>query len=303
MTRETKVGLLAGMAIILLIGIIVSDYLVVPATPVPPQVQQFAASTQDNIHPPGVVTVPQPLVIPTAAKVEDAPVVPTPRDLTPASRPVPVPQGTAPAFNEVVRNPIMGTTPAPTPATPAVSSTPATVVRAASLNPDEAELRRRLAQAAVAPVSDQPTAASAPGRTITVEEGDTLYELAAAHLGSASRLNEIFEANRAQLKAPDQLKVGMKLRLPGSTSATPTPTPAIASSDGLPVITIAPVTPSVAKSGKTYTVKASDTLYSIASAQLGSGGRWREIYQLNRQAMGDDEDALKVGQTLKLPAR
>jgi nucleoid-associated protein YgaU len=298
MTRETKVGLLAGMAIILLIGIIVSDYLVVPASPVPPQVQQFASQTQDNIHPPGLVMVPTPLVIPTAAKVEDMPVVPTPRDLAPAPRPAPVSQGTAPQFDEVVRNPMMGPTAPAAPAQPLAAPQPQHVA-----SRDTLELQQKLDAAAGSSASVAAPARDSALRTITVEEGDSLYQLAAEHLGSASRFSEIYEANRDQLKAPNQLKVGMKLRLPASASAGAGQVTAIGASDGLPVVTDAPVAPAAPKPGKTYSVKASDTLYSIAQAQLGSGGRWREIYQLNRQALGGDEDALKVGQTLKLPAR
>lgn len=293
MTRETKVGLLAGLAIILLIGIIVSDYLVVPATPVPPQVQQFAVQTQDNIHPPPIVTVPQPVVVPVA-KVEDVAAVPTPRELTlpPAPRSQPQSAAPAPGFNDTPASPLA----APSPP----QSTAVTVVPVR--DPQTAELQRKLDQIVAAPAGPTP-APSPAARTITVEEGDTLYQLAADYLGSASRYEELYQANRDQLSSPSQLKVGMKLRLP---TPTPSPVTAVGSRDGLPApaVTLAvPTTPAGPKTGKSYTVKANDTLYSIAQAQLGSGGRWREIYQLNRQALGDDENALKVGQILKLPAR
>lgn len=54
------------------------------------------------------------------------------------------------------------------------------------------------------------------------------------------------------------------------------------------------------KGGKSriYTVKAGDTLSSIAARELGSAKRWREIAKLNR--LSDPKD-IKVGQRLKMP--
>ncbi|MFO0963281.1 MAG: LysM peptidoglycan-binding domain-containing protein [Phycisphaerales bacterium] len=49
----------------------------------------------------------------------------------------------------------------------------------------------------------------------------------------------------------------------------------------------------------TYTVKSGDTLEGIARAQLGDGQKWRSIVELNP---GLDPRALKIGQTIKLPA-
>lgn len=52
---------------------------------------------------------------------------------------------------------------------------------------------------------------------------------------------------------------------------------------------------------KTYTVKAGDTLSSIAKRFLGSVTRWREIYDLNRKVIGPDPDAITPGMVLELP--
>jgi nucleoid-associated protein YgaU len=45
-----------------------------------------------------------------------------------------------------------------------------------------------------------------------------------------------------------------------------------------------------------------DTLSSIARRLLGDGSRWREIHLANRETIGPDPDALKVGMLLVLPA-
>jgi len=47
-----------------------------------------------------------------------------------------------------------------------------------------------------------------------VREGDTLSELARRYLGSVARYPEIFEANRDQLRSPDDLRLHQRLRIP-----------------------------------------------------------------------------------------
>jgi nucleoid-associated protein YgaU len=53
--------------------------------------------------------------------------------------------------------------------------------------------------------------------------------------------------------------------------------------------------------GRTYVVKRSDSLYAIAQTQLGAGGRWREIYQMNRDVIGPSPDDLQPGMRIQLP--
>nr|WP_119589711.1 N-acetylmuramoyl-L-alanine amidase [Streptomyces scabiei] len=53
-------------------------------------------------------------------------------------------------------------------------------------------------------------------------------------------------------------------------------------------------------SAVTYTVRAGDTLWSIAASKLGDGNRWREIATLNALKT---PDAITPGQTLKLPRK
>lgn len=47
-----------------------------------------------------------------------------------------------------------------------------------------------------------------------VEAGDTLSKIARKYYGDASLYQQIFEANRDQLKDPDLIQVGQKLRIP-----------------------------------------------------------------------------------------
>lgn len=53
---------------------------------------------------------------------------------------------------------------------------------------------------------------------------------------------------------------------------------------------------------KVYTVKPGDSLYKIAKMELNSGGRWREIYDLNTEIIGKDPNLIFPGQKLVMPS-
>ena len=124
-------------------------------------------------------------------------------------------------------------------------------------------------------------------KTIEVGDGDTLSALAAKHLGNSARWKELLEANRDQLDAPENLWVGMKLKLPGGESTRVV-------QSGSAAVTPAPAPP------KTYTVKRGDNLTRIAEKTLGDGGRWRDLFEVNKHQMASADD-VKVGQKLLLP--
>jgi nucleoid-associated protein YgaU len=55
-----------------------------------------------------------------------------------------------------------------------------------------------------------------------------------------------------------------------------------------------------AAGGKTYTVKAGDTLSGIAKEHLGSASAYMKIFELNKDQL-TDPDRIKPGQVLRLP--
>jgi nucleoid-associated protein YgaU len=54
--------------------------------------------------------------------------------------------------------------------------------------------------------------------------------------------------------------------------------------------------------GTTYTVKAGDTLSKIAKEHLGDASAYTEIFNLNRDQLGDP-NKIQPGQVLKIPRR
>ena len=61
-----------------------------------------------------------------------------------------------------------------------------------------------------------------------------------------------------------------------------------------------PAQPEKPASGDDYIVLPGDSLWKIASKQLGSGSRWTEIYELNKDTIKSPK-LIYVGQVLKLP--
>jgi nucleoid-associated protein YgaU len=53
---------------------------------------------------------------------------------------------------------------------------------------------------------------------------------------------------------------------------------------------------------KTYTVDSGDNLSAIAKQELGDANRWREIYDLNKDVIGNNPDLIQPGMELKLPS-
>ena len=67
-----------------------------------------------------------------------------------------------------------------------------------------------------------------------------------------------------------------------------------AAGTGAPAAAVAP------SAGKSYTVKAGDTLSGIAKEHLGSAGAYMKIFELNKDQL-TDPDKIEPGQVLHLP--
>ena len=106
-----------------------------------------------------------------------------------------------------------------------------------------------------------------PGRTYTVQPGDSWYRIAARQLGSESRVQELLAANGATTSTV--IHPGQIIRLPGEGAAA-----------------------------RTYTVQPGDSWWKIASEQLGSGSRMGELAAANG---ADLDTVIHPGDVLVLP--
>ncbi len=182
-----------------------------------------------------------------------------------------------------------------------------------------------------------------PGsKSYVVAQGDTLPAIAKRMYGPEEgnrmvNIDRIFQANLGILKSPSLVVVGQKLIIPplpkptgaAAPASAPAPTPVARTTtpaDVLPSalfekpkttsesMTIsekveslakraAATTPAPTAGGRWYTIQDGDSLWKIASSQLGAGSRWDEIYKLNSDVLPSQDSSLKPGAKLRLPAK
>jgi nucleoid-associated protein YgaU len=334
MTRETKIGLLVGLAFIIVIGILLSDHLTSATEPQQAALAQVAGNVRNGVAVPGgaqaqgapTITQVQPPVV-----VAPQQTVPTKEELAPKQPPVEIVKIGGPA------------TPAPAPAQPqharvadaakaqANAEPPITVV-----DPSKNPLAR-VAEAfkeqlvpvsgdAQQPKTEQPTkpviAATAlpPGaRQYKAGPGDSVSRLAARFLGSDSKANRdaIVACNPTLQKNPDIIVMGRTYVIPATASVaavdpakaqatSAAPAPVETAQSPAPKIEPAPTTPAtptqVADAGSFYTVKPGDSLTKIAVEQLGSPAGVPAIMDLNKEAL-KGRDVIRPNMKLRMPAR
>ncbi|MBI5136731.1 MAG: LysM peptidoglycan-binding domain-containing protein [Nitrospirae bacterium] len=169
------------------------------------------------------------------------------------------------------RPPAAAARPRPEPAPPVAHATPRTEPA-----PAPAAARK--------PAPKPATAPPAPAVTRhTVAPGETLGTIATLYLGSPTRWREVWGANPA-MTDPHHLKVGQRLNVPGTIApampATAAPRAAV---------------PSMGR----HTVRAGETLGTLATAYLGAPDHWKAIWRAN-PALGDP-NRLEVGQIIIIP--
>ncbi len=157
----------------------------------------------------------------------------------------------------------------------------------------------------------------------TVKSGDTLAKLTKQYYnsGDADLWAKLANYNKGKLGKNNGLSVGTTLRVPpldvllgkAELAATgrgvfPPGTPGTQGTQGSGGSPSAVVSRPASGNGaadptvRTYTVKSGDTLGSIAKNELGTATRWKEILDLNKKLLPSPE-AMKIGMTLKLPAK
>ncbi|MHC4132299.1 MAG: LysM peptidoglycan-binding domain-containing protein [Planctomycetota bacterium] len=157
-------------------------------------------------------------------------------------------------------------------------------------------------------------------RIYVVKAGDSLASIAKEvygeeHGNRMDNVQGIFEANRERLKSADEVYEGQKLLIPPladvlvekekpSSVLPETILEAVKSigrrhQDSEEVKEVKEVKKPEIK-GRWYKVKEDDSLWKIATQELGDGNRYPEITKLNA-ALLSDEDSLDIGMRLKLP--
>jgi nucleoid-associated protein YgaU len=262
MTRETKIGLLVGLAFIIVIGILLSDHMTSTNQPQQALLSEAAANVRESVTPPAPSQSAPPPVT-AVRQITPAAPVPTRAELQP---PPPPPVVTGPVVEDVrIGGPAAAGAASGAPVGPIViRQSDGPVVRAepqpqpqpltdvvpagetASAPPSaggEDSATVELDQWATAPrppvVPVQPPAPAARAsstdrREFVAQAGDNLSKLATRMLGANTKANRdaIVRANPSLQRNPNLVVEGRKYKVPGASQA---PTPAAPA----PVVTTA----------------------------------------------------------------
>ncbi|MDP9174993.1 MAG: LysM peptidoglycan-binding domain-containing protein [Planctomycetota bacterium] len=325
MTRETKIGLLVGLAFIIVIGILLSDHF----QKMEPEaaITGVASTVRAGVNSPGTSNPPIVVVAPADAPPRQP--VPTHEELNPPAAPV-VPSAPVIVPQTVATNniPSSANSPAmigiaPSPAAPQASEAPIAVAPVAKApiqtNDLLAQEARRHGEELVplnpdgSPAQDDATTVQVPGRSkavttakmYKVQPGDTVSKLAGRYLGGNTRANRqaIIDANPSLKSDPDKVIVGQTYVIP-SVAVPVTPSQVVA----VPPTPDAPASvdsPKPAPSSQyIYTAAAGDSLWRIANDELGDPTAVDAIKELNLGVLkGKNHDVVIAGTKLRLPAK
>lgn len=138
-----------------------------------------------------------------------------------------------------------------------------------------------------------------------VQASDSFASISKKVYGSEAYFQALHEFNRERFPNPDLLDVGDEVAIPDVAvlqqnypQLCPKPRKGPERRSGSMMLASQPA---AARGGQVYLVAEGDTLFDIAKRQLGKASRWKEIYELNQDRLGEDFNYLSPGMELALP--
>lgn len=330
-TRDAKIGLLVGLAFILIVGILLSEHITVATTPQQAELARAGEKVREAAVTP---TAPEPRradlridpnpqpAQPVATRDQlDSPRLPPTAKIelgTPEAGQIKVIRVDSPdpIANAVEVKPDTTTSAPPTRNDIVASaeksqSVPLSLADTArlhgmelmALNGKPAEADVIITQTPPAQPA-KPIAGGAKVKEYIAQPGDSLSKIASRQMGAATPANQaaIIALNPSLQKDPSKILSGVKYLIPADAWA------AAMGESVAPVETKKTETKPADSEKKTdtkvrvYEVKAGDSLWKIAEREAGSANAIAQIKQLNAEVLGNS-DVVKVGMKLKLPAK
>jgi len=337
-TREHKLALIIGFAILLVVGVLVGDHFskarhsvigtdvataptnviglpvdALPAANAPgatapveiasetPREGAPAAANTATATPAEPASVPAPRSTTTISMTPNQPTEPAPQSGSVPNAPAPTPSPDRGPLVFLPVNPEPATTIVNTPLPGGEGTRPANGGGAGTI---------------VTPARVEPAALRiSTGKLLAhpVAKGETLVGIARKYYADSKYATQLAEYNKSRLGSKMTLREGVTLRIPprdvllglarlGDDAIV---APGRAAPGGNPVAPRASEKPpetTTASSTREYVVVKGDTLGSIAQRLLGSVKRAREITAMNKDVIRDEAN-LRVGAKLKIPAR
>ena len=321
MTRDTKIGLLVGLAFIILFGIILSEK---GSSKQPLDTPQFAA------YKPMVEVLPAQ----QTANVEPKPnfALPQLRQRSSGTQGARPGNSAGPiAQQRPSRN--QGPPEAPSPTATNTANVPqreSQVIKPPAAQPSREpqqpseSLRKLLGppqSSGLAQLGNQPTDTASPSAQsnagsnmqYTVQEGDTLIAICRRFYGSGSPklVRAIMQLNQPKLPRPEQLRAGQVITIPQAAqglfvAVDDHPAAAITrnftSRRTRPIVkTIKLAKAPPPQAVRWYTVQADDTLTKIATRMLGNPQAWKQVFELNHDTISNPH-MVRAGAKIRIPA-
>ncbi len=141
--------------------------------------------------------------------------------------------------------------------------------------------------------------------TYEVQPNDNFWTISEKLFGTGSYFQALAEHNRGKVANPNQLQVGQIILAPDIAELEQKYPAYCPKPEHRSVARHSTVAMRVGHHGTdaAYTVVEGDTLYRIARYELGDASRWHEIYQLNREVIGESFNYLRPGTQLALPGK
>jgi nucleoid-associated protein YgaU len=147
-------------------------------------------------------------------------------------------------------------------------------------------------------------------RLHTVQADETLWSIAQRYFDDGALHARLAAYNQSRLPDPSALRVGLTILIPTKDELTSASDATLAArgaeakpATAAPAPTQAATTTAKPESpAREYVVKKGDTLGEISMDTLGTSKRWREIYEMNQDRI-DDPNNVVVGTRLRLPAK
>ena len=136
-----------------------------------------------------------------------------------------------------------------------------------------------------------------------VQPNDNYWIIAEKIYGNGAYFKALFEHNQLRHPRNDKLQVGDVLDAPPVTTLADRYPEICPRPRKVPTArqTLQPASTRHHAGDRVYVVGEGDTLFDIARHELGRAARWTEIYDLNRDVLGEDFDYLRPGTELVLP--
>lgn len=312
MTRETKIGLLVGLAFIIVIGVLLSDHLTTRGELPQAQLTQVGANVRVASNVPGsgspAIT---PVTVPQDVQVTNP--VPTHDELTakPATAIVQVGPSRTPetavsvnvgpgAVAQVSGGPNVTVTP-----TGKEEHVGPTLVAGVTGNPAD-DMR-------IVPANQTAPVLTVNMKGHKAEKGDSVSRMAAKYLGGNTTTNRqlIIDANPSLKANPAKVVIGQTYMIPekGASAASGAKSAETVADGTLltpsPETTVKTEKPMTEKAvektpaATAYTVKSNETLWKIAG---GDPATVKEIQDLNKDVL-KGKTTIRAGMVLKVPAK